>query len=354
MSARIAAILVALLVVLGGGALLYQRQSGQQKPEASGTLGQPLLKGLKAADVAAISIREPNATLTLERRSDRWTLAERAGFPAELDRVRDFVLKAIELKIGQSEPAGAADRKRLNLDESGTHVEFKSADGKVLAQLVAGRKYFKREPENPDRAPGDGRFVAIPGNDANVFVVSDPLAQASAKSADWIAKKGLEAEKVKTLEVKYPSGEAWRIERERDDAGWKLAGARPGERIEVTKANAASYSLATLDLADVAPREVKPEATGLDKPVLVTATTLDGLSYGLRIGRLEGENYYVSLASGGSLARAPEKKEDREKMDARLAREKLLSEHVLLVPKSRLEDLLKKRAELLEKKEEKK
>ena len=33
---------------------------------------------------------------------------------------------------------------------------------------------------------------------------------------------------------------------------------------------------------------------------------------------------------------------------------KLLSQHVLLIPKSKLEDTLKKRAELLEKKDQKK
>ena len=33
--------------------------------------------------------------------------------PADVERVREFLLKAIELKVGQAEPLGAADRKRL-------------------------------------------------------------------------------------------------------------------------------------------------------------------------------------------------------------------------------------------------
>lgn len=370
MSARIAAALLALLLLLGGGAIFYYQKARMQKPAASGTLGQPLLKGLKAAEIAAIVVREPKATLTLERREQGWTIAERAGFPAELDKVRDFVLKMIELKIGQAEPLGAADRNRLNLDDSGTRIEFRAADGKPLAQLVAGRKYFKGEPENPEKALGDGRFVLLPGSESSVYVVSDPLAQASAKSADWIAKTGFAAEKVRTLEVKFPDGTGWKIERARDDAGWKLAGAGPAGKLEITKANAAAYVLANVDLADVLPKGAAPADSGLDKPVLVHAATFDGLSYAIKVGRPAGENYYVSFSTSGTLnrTRTPEKNEktadkdrrDKEfaerikKIEERLPREKMLSEYVLLVPKSRLEDTLKKRPELLERKEAKK
>ncbi len=342
MSARLAAVLVALLLVLGGGALLYHRQGMEQRPVASGTLGQPLLKGLKAADIASIAIREPKATLTLERKGERWAIAERAGFPADPDKVREFVLKAITLKIGQVEPVGAADRARLHLDDSGTRIEFRSAEGKALAQMIAGRKHFRTESENPDKAPGDGRFVLLPGAESSVYVVADPLSQASAKSADWIARKGLEAEKLKSLEVKHPGGESWRIDREKDDAPWKLAGIRPGEKLAITKANAAGYALSIMDLADVAPKDVKNADTGLDKPILAEAATSEGLSYRLKIGKLEGDNYYLTVAvSGDSKAE-------------HVQREKMLGEHVLLVPKSKLEDLLKKRAELLEQKEVKK
>jgi len=43
-----------------------------------------------------------------------------------------------------------------------------------------------------------------------------------------------------------------------------------------------------------------------------------------------------------------------KKIEERLPKEKMLSQYVLLIPKSKLEDTLKKRAELLEQKEQKK
>ena len=345
MNARVAAILVVLLAVLGGAALLYQREQGARRPDNAATLGRTLLKDLQAADIATIRIVEPKATLTIQRKDDRWVIAERADFPADTGKVREFVLKVIGLKIGQSEPLGEKDRGRLNLDASGTRVELKAADGKDLGVFTVGRKYFKREVDNPAKAIPDGRFIGLPGEVGTAYLVGDPLTQAAANSSEWIDRTAFQVEKVKTLDVRFPAGGAWRIERSGDNAEWKLAGAKPGEKLDVSRANAASYSLQLLELADVAPKEAAQDSnmSGLDKPITVDATTLEGLSYAIKVGKLAGDNYYVSFTSSGN-----------HKAEDKAAREKMLSQHVLLIPKSKLEDTLKPRAELLEKEPQKK
>lgn len=347
MNARFAAILVVLLIILGGGALLYQYQERSQRPVNSDVLGRVLLKDLKAAEVASIRIVEPKATLTVRQKDERWVLAERGDFPADVAKVRDFVVQALSLKVGQSEPIGDKDRARLNLDESATQVEFGGADGKPLSKLVVGKKYFKREVDNPDKARADGRFVALPGEPKMVYVVSDPLAQAITRSSEWIDKTSFKVEKIKTLEVRYPEGGGYRIERDGDNADWRLAAARPDEKLEVTKANAASYSLGLLELADVA-----PQGTTLEQPVSIQASTFDGLTYAIRVGKLQGDNYPVSFSSSGTLRRDDKDAERLKKIEERLPREKLLSNYVLLIAKPKLEDTLKKRAEMLEKKDD--
>jgi|CXWL01.1.fsa_nt_gi hypothetical protein len=355
MNARVVGVLLILLVALGGGALLVQQQQGAKSPDAGAALGQPLLKDLQAAQVAAIVIRQPKETITIARKDERWTLAERGGFPADIDKVREFVVKAIGLKVGQSEPIGEKDRARLLLDAGGTAIEFLGADGKPLARLVAGKKYFKAEPENPEKANGDGRYVMLPGDDKRVVVVSDPLAQASTRSADWVSKAGFAAEKVKVMEVRFADGTSWKIERSGDNADWKLAGARGDEKLEITRANAASYSLSLIELADVAPADARPEATGLDKPTVVTAATLDGLTYTLKVGKLAGDSYYATVAIAGEPKPEGKDAEERlKKFNERLPREKALSAYTLLIPKSKLDDIVKKRADLLLKKEDKK
>ena len=353
MNARVAAILLVLLVLLGGGALYYFQQARTAKPAGIGALGKPLLKDLKAADIASIQIREPQGALTLERKDTGWTIAERAGFAADLERVREFVVKAIELKVGQAEPLGAADRKRLKLDDSATRVEFRGVDGKALTTMLVGRKYFKTEPDNPDRAIGDGRFILLPADDKTVYIVSDPLSQASAKSADWISRAGFSAEKVRSLEYAPQGGEGWKLERASEEAGWTFSGAKGADKAEPTKANSAAYSLANVDLADVVGKDVKPEETGLATPAVLTGVTFDGLTYTLRLGALKGDNYYATVAVAGEPKPEGKDAEERaKKLAERLPRERALAPYTLLVPKSRVEDALKPRAELLAKKEE--
>ena len=332
MNPRVVAILVLLLAVLGGGALLYYQQERSRQAANVGVLGRPLMGDVRVADITSIRIEAPEGTLLLERRDDGWGIAERAGFPADLGKVRKFVLDVIALKVGQSEPIGEQDRARLALDASGTRVAFADAAGKTLGALTVGKKYFKGEPEDPQNAPGDGRFVSVPGEPKTVYLVSDPLTQATTSTAAWIDRTAFKVEKVGTLEVRYPDGNGWRIERKADNAEWTLRGARPGEKLEITRANAASYSLSLLELADVAPKDAKD--TGLDKPTLIHATTLDGVEYRIRVGKLEGDNYYVSFSSSSD-----------KPLDKRQA------QHVLLIPKDNLADTLKKRADLLERPE---
>jgi hypothetical protein len=347
MNARVAAILVVLLAVLGGGALVYQYQESSRRPESIGTLGQNLFKDLKAAEIAQIRIVEPKSTLTVRRKDERWTIAERADFPADVAKVREFVLQALSLKVGQSEPIGEKDRARLNLDDSGTQVEFAGAEGKTLGKLIVGKKYFKREVDNPEKARADGRFVAVPGQAGTAYLVSDPLMQATTKSAEWIDRTSFQVEKVKSLEVRFPDNAGWRIERDGDNADWRLAGQKPGEKLDVSKANAASYSLSLLELADVAPKDYK-----LEEPIAIEATTLDGLSYSIKVGKPQGDNHPVTFSSSGEPRKDEKDAERQKKLAERLPREKLLAQYVLFIPKSKLEDTLKRRPELLDKKED--
>jgi len=345
MSSRVVAILVVLLAVLGGAALLLQREDAAQRPQGAGGLGKVLLKDLKAAEVTTIRIVEPKATLTLVRKEEGWTINERGGFPADLARVREFVLKLLELKVGTSEPIAEADRARLNLDDpgkkvetAGTRLELNGAGGKALGVLIVGKKYFRGEVDNPARATADGRFVGLPAEPQVAYVVSDPMTQASARSADWIEREAFKVEKVKSLEVRYPDGNHWRLERAGENKPWKLDGKlKAGEQVDNSRANAATYSLSLLELADVAPAEAKD--TGLDKPTMLDAVQLDGRRYTIRVGRLDGDNYYVAFKAAGG---------------ADKPREQMLSDHVLLIAKSKLADTLKKRAELVEKKETRK
>jgi Domain of unknown function (DUF4340) len=372
MSARLLGILVAVLVVLGGAALWLHRAERTSEAPAENMLGEPLLRGLHGADIAMIRITAPDAKLTLRREGARWVVAERGDFPADLAKVRDFVVQALSLKVGQSDSIGAADRARLRLDEpsaakgGGTLVEFAGADGKPLASMIVGAKYFKRTPDNPKTAKVDGRFVLRPASTNTAVIVADPLDQAVADGAQWIDHHALAAEDPVSIDVRHADGDHWRLERGADASGaWKLVDAKPGEKLSETTVLSVAAAAGGLDIADVIAKDPQRAEKDLAKPTVVTIVSRDGLTYTLDIGARVDRNYYAVAKIEGDLpaARKPvdgEKAADAAARDkafaeriakvrARLPDAQTLAKHALLIPDTTLVDLTKKRADLLEK-----
>ena len=384
MNKGLAVILGLLALIMGVGAIVTLRDQGASTtPAAASKLGQPLLPQLKAAEVARIVIREPRATLTLEKKNDRWVINERGGFPADLDKVTELVVKALELKTGQVESIGEQDRARMQLAAPGaaegaaTALIFAGADGKTQAELWLGKKYFKTAPEgDAAKALGDGRFVMLPSDATRVVVVADPLKQATSNATDWIAREGFTIENIKSIEVKSADG-GYRIARALLETPWELdgsaakpakpaaagkAGAAVGATLDQSRANNASYALAKLEIEDAAAAGAD---AGFDKGGGIIVTTFEGLEYRIKTGRLEGSRYFAQLSVLGEPRRiapgAPvnEKAEDKDKrekafaeqtkaLNARITREKALEPFTLLIAKSKFEEVLKPREALLQ------
>ncbi len=375
MNARLLGILVVALIVIGGGALwMYQKERAVQAP-AVATLGDPLFGGLQAANVAEIRIVEPGGKITLRRDGPRWVIVERGDFPADFAKVRNFVLAALALKTGQTDPIGPADRTRLRLDDpaakdgGGTLVEFASADGKPLARLIVGRKYFKTTPEHPERAKADGRFVLRPDAEngaATAIIVADPLEQAGTRPSLWIERRALAASEPVSIDVRHADGDHWRLERgPGSDAVWKLIGAKPGEKLTETTVLSIVAAAGGLDIADIVEKDPQRVAKDLAKATVITVVTRDGLTYTLQVGSPEAQKHYAVATIEGSLpeAREPvagEKPEDAAARDkafagriaairARQPSPQAMARFAFLIPEHTLVDLTKKRADLLEK-----
>jgi hypothetical protein len=372
MSSRNVAILFILAVLALGGSWFLLKDEGKSNPAAT-KLGQPLFPQLQAEAITSIVVAAPDGTLTLAKKDDRWVMVEHGGFPADLDRVTELVVKTIELKTGQSEPIGEKDRARMQLVAPGkgegaaTALAFKDKDGKDLAQLLVGKKYFKSEPAgDATKALGDGRFVMLGTDPSRVIVVSDPLRQATIKAVDWIAREGFAVENVKTLEVKWADG-GYKVARDDPNGNFALDG--KGGELDPFKASGAALALGRLELEDLGPKEAD---AGFDKGGEIVATTADGLTYTLKVGALVKDRYPLKVSVEGTPTRAPkpapakpdEKAEDKDKREKaaaeevkrfteRVAREKALGPFVVLIAKNKLDEVLKKRDDLLKKEEKK-
>ena len=301
-------------------------------------MGQQLVEGFKVDDVAEIRIVEPKATVTLVRGERGWTVKERGDFPADVEPIRDLLLKLQELKVVQAEGVSDAVKPRLQLaapdagakpEETGTLVELKSRDGKTVATLVLGKKtrqghedrrHSRRYSERSLRL-GRGRPAAGQRRERAVLQ--------RAREARAVADEGALARRAPEVDQsrsRRTGRRQWALSKESEDGAWKLAGPGP---LDLQKAQDASSALYALQIADAAPGVSDADA-GLDKPTTIRAETFDGWTYELQIGKPPPDNrYYVRSSVTGVVPEkrarpGDEKAEDKEKADKAFAERKEL------------------------------
>jgi hypothetical protein len=361
---------LAVLVGLGWGVFHWQR-AGYEAVDAR--VGTKLLEGFRVDDVAEIGIAESGGTVTLVRGDRGWSVKERGGYPADLEPIRNLLVRLEELKVVQAEPVTDALKPRMQLvapgagakpEETGTLLELKGRDGKSIARLVLGKKITKEAPLQLRQLTGtvpSGRYVWVAADPQRLSVVPEAFSSVQAKPAQWLPRDYLRAERIKAITVTGADGrERWAVAREKESDAWRWSG--PG-KLDSGKAQDAASALYSMQLVDAAPG-VGDADSGLDQPVVVRAETFDGWTYEVRIGKPAPEDrYHVRSTLSGAVpeSRTPaadEKPEDKEKLDkafadrkaeaaATLERGKALGAFTVLVAKSAVEPFLRDRSDLV-------
>jgi hypothetical protein len=343
-------ILLALLAVLGGGALAYFWQDVGSWRTTDTRAGEKLLPNFVVNDVYGIQLRDARAQLNLARVDGRWVVRERADFPANFQEIGDLLVKLSDLKVVQTEAIAPSQLGRLDLAQpadgkgsegTGLAVTLKGKDGKELAVLVFGKKVLKKDPMNPLPAAKDGtpagRYVWQPSRPQTVVAIGDPMSNLDVTVGRWLDRKFVKIERLKTL-----VGPGWKIERTDEYEPWKLAG---GGNLNPQAAGSIAAVVGNLAFEDVATGTTPAE---LVKPVELTAVTFDGLTYTIRAAR-RGETteglLTVSVAGEPIAKRTPEKnenaelaakrdkqfEEDRKRLLDRLAYDRTLADRVFIV-----------------------
>src|ERR1035438_8495052 len=98
-------------------------------------------------------------------------------------------------------------------------------------------------------------------------VVSDPLSNMEAKPEAWLNKDFFKVEKIRSIAVAYPAAtNSWKVTRDTETANdWKLAEAKPEEKLDSSKTSSFSYALSSPSFTDVLAADTKPEPAGLDR-----------------------------------------------------------------------------------------
>jgi hypothetical protein len=324
-------------------------------------------------DVERIKIKSSEGELNVVKKGDTWVVPERADYPANFEQVSGFIRKLWELKTVQDVKVGKSQMPRLELDEPGkgdkpgTLVELIGANDKALASILLGKK-FSRKSEGGGNEMGMpafaiGRYVK-PVDGAQVSLVNESFDDVEPSPEKWLAKDFVKVDPAKSISVTgQTDAQKWTITRESATGEWKLADAKPDEKVDANKNFSLGSIFSSPNFDDVLAPTAKPEETGLDKPTVAKIETFDGFTYELKIGKPSGKDTPVTVAVSADLPkeRTPgkdEKPEDKTKLDdefkakqkrleEKLANEQKFAGRVYLVPQSSVEPLLKDRAALL-------
>jgi hypothetical protein len=365
-----------LLAVVGGLGWLLYRKDLASFSSGSTSLGGKVLGDFDVNAVARVTIKASTNELTLAKQDDRWTVKERAGYPANFADISSFLRDLAELKFVQREAVGASFLPRLELVEpgqgtnSGTLVELADKDGKTLRSLLLGKKHFKQQPDaESGGGPGDGRYVMVNHDTAQLGLVAESLSRAEAKPENWINKDFVKIENVISFTMTSPvASNSWTLSRSNAVADWELKDAKAEEKLDQGKASPLGSFLSFGGFNDVMKAPADLKSVGLDAPRVVKIETLDGFKYQLKIGATNEENAHLQIAVSADLPkqRTPgkdEQAEDKDKFDKefqerqeklkeKLAAEQQFAGWVYLVSKWTLDAAIKDRGELFEAKPE--
>ncbi|CAN5393783.1 hypothetical protein BH20VER3_BH20VER3_22730 [soil metagenome] len=342
-------ILLVALVLGTAGWFLFHR--GERSWESEPVSDHDKVLNFQLNDVAHVTIKDATSELNLIRKADVWVVAERADYPANFEQVSRLLQKVWDMKPVETLQVGPSQFGRLQLIEppeqkSGTLLDLKDKDNKRITALLVGKQYLKKTEQSV--APGGypaGRYVMPEDGTKHVFLIGDPLQDLITKPERWISHDFLKIEKPKSIALDGKTPEMkWKIERTNESAPWQLADLKPSEETDQTKASALASTFGNMSFADVLAPDTKPDTIGLDQPSTITIEASHGLTYTLKIGQLKDEKYPVTV----SLAAAPnEKPEEKKKQDEKLAQRKKLEGRPFLISKFTIDQLLKKRADLL-------
>jgi hypothetical protein len=366
-------ILIVAVVLIGGAALLLRTKQSNSWSTGSPEAGKKLLGNFPVNDVAHIAIKDGTNQLNLVKKDDLWRVQERGDYPANFQQISEFLLKARDLKIVQTEEIGPSQLGRMGLAQgqgsnAAVVVDFKGQGDKVIGTLLLGKKHMKKPTGAPSQFEGedgfpDGRYVQVGQDSKMVDVISDPLENMEPKPDQWLNKDFFHIEKPKDIAVEMPvATNSWKLTRETETGEWKLANAKKGEELDSSKVSGVSSPFTSASFNDVLPG-TKAELAGTNKPTVVNIQTFDGFDYNITLGPKTNDDYLTTLSVTGQFPKArslgkDEKPEERAKLDKEFAdaqkklADKLKQEQgyehwTYLMPSWVVDPLLKNRGELL-------
>lgn len=270
-------ILIAVTAVFGNG----------PDPEKHARFSEPVLQNFAAQRRTAQMVRFTLADddYSLFRTSEGWVMPESGNYPVRRDRIADLMLGFETLTFDARRTADPYKLDLLGLgdpmqDGNGVLVEFLSADGSPLHDLIVGR----RDEAIYVRAPGDSQSYRATGDlppfyNRRAWLDFDVLTIAP--------------EAIRSVRIRDRTGTSVYLRRRAGEGPQDFRPAPPYQNSRIR--NRLTVSRTALAITNFAPTDAKPAAELESRPSARHITeTYDGLEIDLRIYN-EADGYWVTL-----------------------------------------------------------
>jgi hypothetical protein len=255
--------------------------------------------------VAKVIVTSPEGSFTLTRAADRWVATDRHDYPVAADKLRELVVHLAEMRLIEAKTNRPDRYARLEVEDvaegaTSRLIRLEDTDGAVLAEAIIG----KRRPHLTGAEPA-GTYLRRPG-EAQSWLASGGI-ELDEQIEDWLEEEviALEGARVRWMELRPPSGDAYAVVRDAPDAELRLDDLADGEKLKQdANLNQLLGSLAMVRLEDVRPAG---ELDWPDEQHTVRVVTFDGVELMLDLATVDDRHWLmVGARPADEQADAPE------------------------------------------------
>ena len=280
--ALIAAAVVALLAA-------WWINSSRAPVNESADQSKALLPGLRERlnDITAITLTgaDNQVVATLKHGSDGWSIEQKAGYPADLPKLREFLLKLADATVLETKTSNPKLYGDLGVED----VKGKDAKG-ILVSLDGLKEPVKLIVGNYNGGGGGGTFVRREGEAQTLLVKGNLSVEKTVAGWERHDLTDIAANRLKQVTIANPDGKTLKVYKEQPgDANFKVADVPKGRELSSDfVANAVGATLSGLRSEDVfAAKDMAPP----DKVYKVNYAAFDGLNVGLVAWVKDGKDY---------------------------------------------------------------
>ena len=170
---------------------------------ASDRRGESVIPGLtaKANDITGIIVRDGADTLAIERRDNRFVVAD-SGFPVKTDAVRDVIASSADLTFQEARTSDPARHGDLGLadpgaKDAGKEITLRTAAGELAGFVVGNR-------DTTVGGPTGGVFVRLKGQ-PQTFLARGNVRLPAGRS-DWFVAMDLDVKRNEIKKIELAGG----------------------------------------------------------------------------------------------------------------------------------------------------